>query len=29
VLAEAERAEEAAGLCGSIADLVRREAGAP
>ena len=28
VLAEAERAEEAAGLCGSIADLVRREAGA-
>jgi phosphoglucosamine mutase len=29
VLAEAERAEEAADLCGSIADLVRREAGAP
>lgn len=28
VLAEAERAEEAADLCGSIADLVRREAGA-
>jgi phosphoglucosamine mutase len=29
VLAEAEREEEAAELCGSIADLVRREAGAP
>jgi len=29
VLAEAERAEEAAELCASIADLVRREAGAP
>jgi len=28
VLAEAESAEEAEGLCGSIADLVRREAGA-
>ena len=28
VLAEAERAEEAASLCGSIADLVRQEAGA-
>ena len=28
VLAEAERAEEAADLCGSIADLVRQEAGA-
>ena len=27
VLAEAERAEEAADLCGSIADLVRQEAG--
>jgi len=26
VLAEAERPEEAADLCGSIADLVRREA---
>ena len=29
VLAEAERAEEAESLCASIADLVRREAGAP
>ena len=29
VLAEAESAEEAESLCGSIADLVRREAGAP
>jgi phosphoglucosamine mutase len=29
VLAEAERSEEAAELCGSIADLVRRHAGAP
>jgi phosphoglucosamine mutase len=29
VLAEAEHPEEAAWLCGSIADLVRREAGAP
>jgi phosphoglucosamine mutase len=28
VLAEAERAQEAADLCGSIADLVRQEAGA-
>jgi phosphoglucosamine mutase len=27
VLAEAERAEEAAGLCASIAGLVRQEAG--
>jgi phosphoglucosamine mutase len=28
VLAEAERAEEAADLCASIANLVRQEAGA-